>query len=90
MRQCGFVAGIELAQDPATDTAFDTRQRIGHQIALEARRRGAIVRPLGDVVVVMPPLSINEDELLKLMEIVTDSISAVTSEAVVANAAASA
>ena len=43
-----------------------------------ARSRGAIIRPLGDVVVVMPPLSIEADELEELIEIVADSIAVVT------------
>jgi adenosylmethionine-8-amino-7-oxononanoate aminotransferase len=47
VRGRGFMAGIDLGQqDPAL--------RLGHRVALEARRRGAIVRPLGDVVVLMP------------------------------------
>jgi adenosylmethionine-8-amino-7-oxononanoate aminotransferase len=51
---------------------------MGHRVTLEARRRGAIVRPLGDVVVLMPPLSIEADELEELVEIVADSIAAAT------------
>ena len=51
---------------------------MGHQVTLEARARGAIVRPLGDVVVLMPPLSIEADVLEELVEIVADSISAAT------------
>ena len=50
------MSGIEL-------TGFPLEARIGHQVMLAARRRGAIVRPLGDVVVLMPPLSITEAEL---------------------------
>ena len=49
---------------------------MGHQVTLEARARGAIVRPLGDVLVLMPPLSIQADVLEELVEIVADSISA--------------
>ena len=48
VRQRGFMVGIELA-------GFPLEARMGHQVTLEARRRGAIVRPLGDVVVLMPP-----------------------------------
>ena len=56
VRQRGFMVGIEL-------TDFPLDARMGHQVALEARSRGAIVRPLGDVVVLMPPLAISEGEL---------------------------
>ena len=56
VRRRGFMVGIDLGDhDPAL--------RMGHRVTLEARERGAIVRPLGDTVVLMPPLSISEDEL---------------------------
>jgi adenosylmethionine-8-amino-7-oxononanoate aminotransferase len=70
VRSRGFMAGIDLGRhDPAL--------RMGHQVTLEARRRGAIVRPLGDTVVLMPPLAISEADLRELLGIVTDSIEAV-------------
>ena len=80
VRRMGFMCGIELA-------AHEPGDRIGHQVTLEARARGAIVRPLGDVIVLMPPLSIEADVLEELVEIVADSISAVTRTAELAEAA---
>jgi adenosylmethionine-8-amino-7-oxononanoate aminotransferase len=62
VRRRGFMTGIELAEQPVA-------ARVGHQVTLEARRRGAIIRPLGDVVVLMPPLSISEGELTRLVAI---------------------
>ena len=55
---------------------FDPAERMGHQVTLEARRRGAVIRPLGDVVVLMPPLAIETAELRQLVGIVADSIEA--------------
>ena len=52
--------------------------RMGHRVTLEARARGAIIRPLGDVVVLMPPLSIEPDVLEELVEITADSIAEAT------------
>jgi adenosylmethionine-8-amino-7-oxononanoate aminotransferase len=70
VRQRGFMVGIELAGgDPA--------QLLGHQVTLAARRRGAIIRPLGDVVVLMPPLSISEADLVRLVAITASSIAEV-------------
>jgi adenosylmethionine---8-amino-7-oxononanoate aminotransferase len=63
IRRCGFMCGIELARDPRRGAAYDPSLRVGHEVALEARSRGAIVRPLGDVVVLMPPLSIAPETL---------------------------
>jgi adenosylmethionine-8-amino-7-oxononanoate aminotransferase len=80
VRRCGFMVGIELAEHPLP-------VRIGHQVTLEARRRGAIIRPLGDVVVLMPPLSIAADELSRLVSITAESIDAATTAAALLEAA---
>ena len=69
VRRRGFMTGIEL-------TEFPLAERMGHQVTLAARRRGAIVRPLGDVVVLMPPLAIEEAQLRRLVEITADAIAA--------------
>jgi adenosylmethionine-8-amino-7-oxononanoate aminotransferase len=74
VRRCGFMAGIELEEHPLP-------VRIGHRVTLEARSRGAIIRPLGDVVVLMPPLSISEHDLHRLVEITADAIDAATAAA---------
>ena len=60
---------------------------MGHQVTLAARRRGAIVRPLGDVVVLMPPLSITADELTRLVAITAAAIEEATGAAAVPLAA---
>jgi adenosylmethionine-8-amino-7-oxononanoate aminotransferase len=71
VRQCGFMVGIELAD-------FPLESRMGHQVTLEARKRGAIVRPLGDVIVLMPPLGIETAELRRLVEITARAIESAT------------
>ncbi|MFA4844800.1 MAG: adenosylmethionine--8-amino-7-oxononanoate transaminase [Candidatus Margulisiibacteriota bacterium] len=71
IRQLGLMVGIELG-------GYAANQRIGHRVTLEARRRGAILRPLGDVIILMPPLSITRPELERLVKITYDSIQAVT------------
>jgi adenosylmethionine---8-amino-7-oxononanoate aminotransferase len=82
VRRCGFMCAIELAADPNSGRGYDPALRMGHQVALAARSRGAIVRPLGDAVVLMPPLSIAPDVLEELVEITSDSIAAATGQAV--------
>ena len=72
VRARGFMVGIELDACPL-------HERIGHQVTLAARRRGAIIRPLGDVVVLMPPLSIDEAELRRLVAITGAAIDEATS-----------
>jgi adenosylmethionine---8-amino-7-oxononanoate aminotransferase len=71
VRRRGFMTGIELVEHPL-------EARIGHQVTLEARRRGAILRPLGDVVVLMPPLAISAADLRRLVEIAAQAIEAAT------------
>jgi adenosylmethionine-8-amino-7-oxononanoate aminotransferase len=66
------MVGIELSDFPLS-------VRVGHRVTLEARARGAIVRPLGDVVVLMPPLSISVGNLRRLVTITADAIEAATS-----------
>jgi adenosylmethionine---8-amino-7-oxononanoate aminotransferase len=73
VRQRGFMVGIELE-------GFDPIERTGHKVTLEARARGAIIRPLGDVIVLMPPLSIEGAELQRLVAITRQAIEAATAQ----------
>jgi adenosylmethionine-8-amino-7-oxononanoate aminotransferase len=74
IRQRGFMAGIDLGDhDPAL--------RMGHRVTNEARPRGAIVRPLGNTVVLVPPLAISAEELRALFAITTESIAAAVASA---------
>ena len=88
VRQRGLMVGIELVADRATKEPFPERLQVGAEVARATRPRGAIVRPLGDVVVLMPPLSISDDELRRLVAITGESIAAVTSSQVRTPAAA--
>jgi adenosylmethionine-8-amino-7-oxononanoate aminotransferase len=74
VRSRGTMVGIDLGDhDPAL--------RMGHRVTNEARERGAIVRPLGNTVVLMPPLAISEDELRQLVAITADSVAAAVASA---------
>jgi adenosylmethionine-8-amino-7-oxononanoate aminotransferase len=78
IRQSGFMVGIELVADTKTKKSFESKERIGHRVILEARKRGVVIRPLGDVIVLMPPLSISEKELNTLCDVTFESIKKVT------------
>jgi len=78
IRQCGFMVGIELVEDKDARRSYATEKRIGRKVILEARKRGVIVRPLGDVIILMPPLTISEEELKMLVDVVYDCIRQVT------------
>jgi adenosylmethionine---8-amino-7-oxononanoate aminotransferase len=73
VRRVGFMVGIELSDYPLA-------LRMGHRVTLEARARGAIIRPLGDVVVLMPPLAISSTDLRRLVSITAEAIEAAHAE----------
>jgi adenosylmethionine-8-amino-7-oxononanoate transaminase len=78
IRQCGMMVGIELMADPSKKKPYSYALRMGHRVILEARKRGVILRPLGDVIVLMPPLAIKQRELKQLLEVTYASIKAAT------------
>jgi adenosylmethionine-8-amino-7-oxononanoate aminotransferase len=77
VRQCGFMTGIELVADKETKIPFPMEAKMGIKVILEARKRGVIIRPLGDVIVIMPPLGITAGELEELVEVIYQSIQTV-------------
>ncbi len=74
VRSKGMMAGVELVRDKSTKEPFEAAFRAGHRVTLAARQRGLIIRPLGDVVVLMPPLAISKDELSRMLNIVREAI----------------
>ena len=76
IRRRGLMVGIELVRDRGTKEEYAFELRAGHQVTLEARRRGAILRPLGNVVVLMPPLAMTGAQLGELGRITVESIDA--------------
>ncbi|MGI8461063.1 MAG: adenosylmethionine--8-amino-7-oxononanoate transaminase [Solirubrobacterales bacterium] len=74
VRGRGLMVGIDLGE-------HDSALRLGHRVTLEARRRGAIIRPLGDVIVLMPPLAISKADLTRLVLIARESIVAASASA---------
>ena len=81
IRQRGLMVGIELVADRATKEPFPEHLQVGAAVAKATRPRGAIVRPLGDVVVLMPPLAMTEDELDRLVSATAAAIDEATAAA---------
>jgi adenosylmethionine-8-amino-7-oxononanoate aminotransferase len=77
IRQWGLMVGLELVRDRATREAHPAKERIGHRVILDARSKGVIIRPLGSVIILMPPLSISQNEIEHLATVVADAIYAV-------------
>jgi len=80
IRQLGMMVGIELVVDKTTKEEYLFEDQTGIKVIKEARRRGLILRPLGNVIVLMPPLGISLDELNEILSITYDSIKRVTED----------
>jgi adenosylmethionine-8-amino-7-oxononanoate aminotransferase len=78
VRQKGFMVGIDIVLDRKAKVRYPIEDRVAHRICMEARRHQVVIRNLGDVIVLMPPLSITIDELEHLTKVVYDSVINVT------------
>jgi adenosylmethionine-8-amino-7-oxononanoate aminotransferase len=78
VRRCGFMAGIELVKDKKSKAPYRFEDKIGIKVCRKARKYGIILRPLGNVIVMVPPLSISTEELGYLLAATFLSIETVT------------
>lgn len=78
IRQKGLMAAIELVEDKKTKKPYQLAARIGHRVTMEARSRGLLLRPIGNVLILMPPLSTSLPELKRMVEILQASIETAT------------
>jgi adenosylmethionine-8-amino-7-oxononanoate aminotransferase len=78
VRHCGMVGAIELVRDRKTREPYPWEERVGVEVCMEARKHGLFLRPLGNVIVVFPPLAITREELAFLMDGIAASIRAIT------------
>ena len=80
VRRKGVMVGIELVEDKESKRPFPPARRMGHQVTLSARKRGVIVRPLGDVVVLMPAPAMPAELIHRLCDVVFEAIDEVTGQ----------
>ena len=78
VRNKGLMAGIELVRDKETRDAYAWEDKIGWKVANYARDKGVFIRPLGNVIVIMPPLSISAENLEQMLTVLKDAILSVT------------
>lgn len=74
IRQVGLVAGIELVRDWRTRRAFDLRDRAGHRVCAALARRGVLTRPIGNVIVLMPPYCTTPAQVRRMVSALDDAI----------------
>jgi adenosylmethionine-8-amino-7-oxononanoate transaminase len=80
VRHRGLMVGIELVRDKLTKEPYPLKEKRGIRVTFEARKRGMITRPLGDVLVFMPPLASTIDDLKEMLRILYESAAAATAE----------
>jgi adenosylmethionine-8-amino-7-oxononanoate aminotransferase len=80
VRQRGLIAGVELVAERATKAAYPWTDQVGARVCLRAREFGLLVRPLGDVLVIMPPLSVTRGELDEMLDVMIRCVRSVTEE----------
>ncbi len=68
VRRIGTMTGIEVAPVASAGS------RTGFEVCRRARRRGVLLRPLSDVVILMPPLGIGDDDLDELAAVTVECI----------------
>ncbi|MCG3778690.1 MAG: L-Lysine--8-amino-7-oxononanoate transaminase [Nitrospira sp.] len=78
IRQRGLMAAIELVEDKGTKKPYPLEAQIGHRASIEARSRGLLLRPIGNILILMPPLSTSLSELTSMIKILQASIEATT------------
>ena len=74
VRQRGAMVGIELVQDRQSETPFPAALRIGHQVTLACRRRGLVLRNIGDTLVLMPAPAMPPQLVVQLCRTVVESL----------------
>jgi adenosylmethionine-8-amino-7-oxononanoate aminotransferase len=78
IRQKGLMAAIELVEDKNTKKPYPLEARVGHKVTMDARRRGLLLRPIGNVLILLPPLSTSLPELRRMVETLQASIETAT------------
>lgn len=80
IRQRGLMAGVEVVNDKIDRRPFPPALGAGRRICRMARDRGVLLRPLGDTVVVMPPLAIATDEIVTICRTLKESVESFSRE----------
>ncbi len=78
VRNKGMMAGIELVKSKSTKEPYPWEEKMGWRVAYYARDHGVFIRPLGNVVVIMPPLSISLENLEQLLKVIKEGIRSIT------------
>lgn len=73
-RLCGMIGAVELVKDKQTKEPFASDKKIGAKVCARMRPKGAMMRPLGNVIVLMPAVAMDMETLAKLLDIIEDTL----------------
>ena len=74
IRQVGLIAGIELVKNWRTREPFALRERAGIRVCEAMARRGVLTRPVGNVIVLMPPYCTTKGQLRRMVSALAESV----------------
>ena len=77
IRQVGLVVGVELVRDWRTRTPFPLRERAGIRVCEAMARHGVLTRPIGNVIVLVPPYCTTPKQIRRMVEVLAEAISEV-------------
>ena len=78
VRNRGLMAGIELVSDKENKTPYPAEEKWGMKLCLAARKYGVLLRPLGNVITILPPLTISVEQIDQIADAITKSIQEIT------------
>ena len=78
IRLRGLMGGIELVKNKKTNEPYGYAEKMGYRVCAEAKKQGVLLRPLGNVIVLMPPLAISKADLIRLAQVISSSIEKAT------------
>jgi adenosylmethionine-8-amino-7-oxononanoate aminotransferase len=78
VRQRGFMAGVELVADKDTREIYPPEDLVPHRVIMHAREQGVVIRPLGNVIVLMPILAVRPENLTRVVEVTAESVRKIT------------
>ena len=82
VRQCGLIGAVELVRDKTAKEPYPWEEKRGLRVCDYARSEGVLLRPLGNVIVIMPPLSITLEQLDKILGAVERGINKAIAEVI--------
>jgi adenosylmethionine-8-amino-7-oxononanoate aminotransferase len=80
VRQTGLIGIVELVKNKKTGEPFPLKDKMGIKVCQEARNRGLLIRPLGNILVLIPPLSSSAGQIKKMVKILREAIEAISKE----------